>query len=106
MGPFVTRKFASLPASRLPTLSYTPRVIAGVFVKASIAFVSLKPYSIALRRLAQKVAVLLRSDVVKQQGIPAFSNAAAFVGASSHCFISSKETNRASLGSSTSIACG
>ena len=46
------------------------------------------------------------SAVVKQKGVPDFSKAAGLVGANSQCLRSERETNLASLGSSTSIACG
>jgi hypothetical protein len=43
IGPEVIRKFAILPASMLPTLSYTPSRVAGVFVRAFNAAVSVSP---------------------------------------------------------------
>jgi len=48
----------------------------------------------------------LTAYTVKQNGIPAFSKLAGMVGANSQCFISDRETNLASLGSSTSCAWG
>ena len=105
-GPLVMRKLASLPVSRLPTLSYTPSNWAGVRVSASRALVSESPYSIAFLRLARNALLSLRSAVVRQKGIPAFSNAAGLAGASSQFLRSARDTNLASLGSSTSIACG
>ena len=75
-------------------------------VSASNARVSDKPISMAFLKFVIKVFSALESAVVKQKGIPAFSMAPAFVGASSQCFMSAKETARASLGSSTSIAVG
>ena len=104
--PVVIRKLANLPSSKLPTILETPNTDAGVVVSASNAFASDKPLSIAFLRLVMNVAGERRSAVVKQKGIPAFSNAAGLVGASSQCFISDTDTNLASLGSSTSMAIG
>ena len=103
-GPVVIRKLAILPASRLPTLSYTPSKVAGTLVKASNALVSVSPISNDFRRLVINCLGSLRSAVVKQKGIFAFSKAPGFEGASSQCFISARDTALASFGSSTSIA--
>ena len=99
-------KLANFPSSKLPTIFDTPNIEAGVVVSASKALVSDKPLSIAFLRLVMNAAGARRSAVVRQKGIPAFSNAAGFVGASSQCFMSETETNLASFGSSTSIAIG
>ena len=80
--------------------------MAGVFVSASKAFVSVRPYSRAFLRLAKNCLVSFKSAAVMQKLMPAFSNAAGFVGAISQFFKSASDTNLASLGSSTSIACG
>ena len=104
--PVVMMKLASLPCSWLPTMPVTPSVAAGVVVSASSAFVSESPFSIAFLRLPMKADGLRRSAVVRQNFIPAFSTAAALVGASSQCFMSASDTNLASLGSSTSMAMG
>src|SRR3954468_11501478 len=105
-GPVVIKKLASLPSSRLPTLSYTPNHVAGVFVKASKALLSLNPYSIALRRFVQNCFTSRKSADVKANGIFAFSNAAGLVGDSSQFLRSAREIYFASLGSSTSCGCG
>ena len=99
-------KLANFPASMLPTLSYTPNQVAGVFVSASIAAFSDKPFSMAFLTLAKNDLASLKSALVKQKGMPAFSIAPGLVGASSQCFMSCNETSLASAGSSTSIATG
>ena len=80
--------------------------LAGFFVSASKALLSLRPYSRAFLRFAKNCLVSFKSAAVIQKLIPAFSNAAGLVGAISQFFKSASDTNRASLGSSTSIACG
>ena len=81
-------------------------MVAGVLVIASKAFVSERPYCTAFLRFAKNCLLSFISAVVIENGIPAFSKAAGLVGANSQCFISAKETKRASLGSSTSSAAG
>ena len=105
-GPLVITKFANLPASRLPTISDTPKIAAGFVVNASKAFCSLKPYWIALRTFARKLVTSFNPWVVSAKVNPAFSKVAGFVGANSQCFISATFTKRASVGSSKSIATG
>ena len=106
IGPEVIRKLASLPASMLPTLSYTFNNVAGVLVNASSALFSDNPASIDLRRFAMNIFGSRNSAAVRQKGIFAFSKAAGLEGAISQCFISVSVTYLASLGSSTSIGCG
>ena len=105
-GPLVITKLANLPASRLPTMSETPKRVAGVEVKASNAFCSLKPYCIALRRFGIKLLTSFNPFAVNAKVNPAFSKLDGFVGANSQCFMSAMFTKRASVGSSKSIACG
>ena len=81
-------------------------MVAGVLVKASKAFDSDKPKRIAFLRLAKNVLLSLKSALLILKETFAFSKAAKLVGANSQCFISVKETKRASLGSSTSMASG
>ena len=100
------RKLAIFPASRLPTLSYIPKSVAGFFVNASNAFFSLKPACIALRIFVKKLLLSFKPLAVIAKLILAFSNAAALPAAISQCFKLAREINLASVGSSTSIACG
>ena len=100
------RKLAHLPVSKLPTALETPNNEAGVVVNASNAFSSDSPFCIAFFKLGMNWLTSFNPLAVKANGIPAFSKAAGFVGANSQCFKSETLTNRASFGSSTSIACG
>ena len=106
IGPLVIKKLAIFPASMLPVSLYIFNNCAGVFVRASKAAFSERPYCTAFRRFGKNCFVSFKSAAVKQKLIPFFSKAAGLVGAISHCFKSSKETNLASLLSSTSIAKG
>ena len=70
------KKLANLPLSKLPTLSYTPSISAGVLVRASIILLSESPYSLAFCKLRANWLTLDKSAVVNAKGIPAFSKAA------------------------------